>query len=208
MRTRHGRSPPNQIKASLSAFQREKVKVLGFGVKARLRPQRMALRWYYDPFALVGANGKACGEVSGVSVSGTPPFLWGCLPFDVDGRYRFRAWEKRLVRGVVVCGGLGWVRVGWLCPWMPSIVSASGGMWTVSPSAGSMSVTLDGGVVRVIAWVWWWTAIGPVRTPHGHGRPLRRWLPRFPWFCLMAHVRCRRVVGTVPIRRSLAGFVH
>lgn len=70
----------NQIKASLSAFQRGKVKVLGFGVKARLRPQRMALRWDYDPFAPVGANGKACGEASRVSSSGTPPFLWGCLP--------------------------------------------------------------------------------------------------------------------------------
>ncbi len=40
----------------------------------------MALRWDYDPFALVGANGKACGEAPGVSVSGTPPFLEGCLP--------------------------------------------------------------------------------------------------------------------------------
>lgn len=35
----------------------------------------MALRWDYDPFALVGANGKACGEAPGVSVFGTPPFL-------------------------------------------------------------------------------------------------------------------------------------
>ena len=41
----------NQIKASLSAFQREEVKVLGFGVKARLRPQRMALRRFHVPFA-------------------------------------------------------------------------------------------------------------------------------------------------------------
>lgn len=40
----------------------------------------MALRWDYDPFALVGANGKACGEASGVSASETPPFLMGCLP--------------------------------------------------------------------------------------------------------------------------------
>ena len=93
MRDRHGRSPPNRIKASLRAFQREKVKVLGFGMKARLRPQRMALRRYYGPFALVGANGKACGEVSGVSVSGTPPFLGGegVSLFGIGGRYRFRA---------------------------------------------------------------------------------------------------------------------
>ena len=77
MQDRHGRSLPNQIKASLRAFQREKVKVLGFGVKARPRPQRMALRWYYDPFALVGANGKACGEASGVSVLSTPPLRGG-----------------------------------------------------------------------------------------------------------------------------------
>ena len=65
----------NRIKASLSAFQRRDVKVLGFGVKARPRPQRMALRWCYGQFGLVGANGKACGEVSGVLFSGAPP--WG-----------------------------------------------------------------------------------------------------------------------------------
>lgn len=71
---------PNRIKASLRAFQRWKVKVLGFGVKARPRPQRMALRWDYDPFVLVGANGKACGEAPRVSVLGTPPgYLW-CSP--------------------------------------------------------------------------------------------------------------------------------
>ena len=52
----------NRIKASLSVFQRCEVKVLGFGVKARPRPQRMALRWLNVPLALVGANGKACGE--------------------------------------------------------------------------------------------------------------------------------------------------
>lgn len=40
----------------------------------------MALRWCYNQFALVGANGKACGEASGVSVSDTPPFFGGCLP--------------------------------------------------------------------------------------------------------------------------------
>lgn len=77
MRNHHGRSLLNQIKASLRAFQREKVKVLGFGMKARPRPQRMALRGDYDPFALVGANGKACGEASRMSVSGTPPFPKG-----------------------------------------------------------------------------------------------------------------------------------
>lgn len=37
----------------------------------------MALRWLYVPFALVGASGKACGEASGVSVFGTPPFFEG-----------------------------------------------------------------------------------------------------------------------------------
>lgn len=72
---------PNRIKASLRAFQHGKVKVLGFGVKARLRPQRMALRWDYDPFALVGANGKACGEAPRVLVLGAPPgCLWGSPP--------------------------------------------------------------------------------------------------------------------------------
>lgn len=40
----------------------------------------MALRWDYDPFALVGANGKACGEASRVLFSGTPPGYWGVLP--------------------------------------------------------------------------------------------------------------------------------
>lgn len=34
----------NRIKAPLSVFQRREIKVLGFGVKARPRPQRMALR--------------------------------------------------------------------------------------------------------------------------------------------------------------------
>nr|DAH24724.1 MAG TPA: hypothetical protein [Caudoviricetes sp.] len=78
-RNSHGRILPeawNRIKASLSAFQRREVKVLGFGVKARPRPQRMALRWVYDPFALVGANGKACGEASRVSFPGIPPGVW------------------------------------------------------------------------------------------------------------------------------------
>lgn len=70
----------NLIKASLRAFQRWKVKVLGFSVKARPRPKRMALRRDYDPFGLVGANGKACGEAPRVSVLGTPPGYWGALP--------------------------------------------------------------------------------------------------------------------------------
>ena len=84
-RHRHARAcrrrdfPPNRIKASLSAFQRREVKVLGFGVKARPRPQRMALRWLHVPFALVGANGKACGEAPGVLFSGTPRGCWGVL---------------------------------------------------------------------------------------------------------------------------------
>ena len=82
-RIQHGRDlpeawlPPESNKASLSVFQRCEVKVLGFGVKARPRPQRMALRWLHVPFALVGANGKACGEAPGVSVSGTPPLSGG-----------------------------------------------------------------------------------------------------------------------------------
>lgn len=71
----------NLIKASLSVFQRREVKVLGFDVKARPRPQRMALRWVYDPFALVGANGKACGEAPGVLFPGTPPgYGWRAPP--------------------------------------------------------------------------------------------------------------------------------
>ena len=70
----------NRIKPSLRAFQRREVKVLGFGVKVRLRPQRMALRGYCDPFGLVGANGKACGEAGVCCFSGTPPVVWGCLP--------------------------------------------------------------------------------------------------------------------------------
>lgn len=67
------RSSRNQIKASLSAFRRREVKVLGFGARARPRPQRMASRGCPDQFALVGAIGKACGEAPVVSVSGTPP---------------------------------------------------------------------------------------------------------------------------------------
>ena len=59
--------------ASLSAFQRWEVKVLGFDMKASLRPQRMASRGCPDLFALVGTIGKACGEARLASVSGTPP---------------------------------------------------------------------------------------------------------------------------------------
>ena len=70
-----GKSRRNQIKAPLRAFQRREVKVLGFGVKARLKCQRMASRGCSDPFALVGAIGKACGEARRVSVSGTPPVV-------------------------------------------------------------------------------------------------------------------------------------
>ena len=32
-----------------------------------------------SPIALVGAIGEACGEASRVLLSGTPPFLGGCL---------------------------------------------------------------------------------------------------------------------------------
>lgn len=83
------RSRRNQIKASLSAFQRWEVKVLGFGVRARLRPQRMASRGCSDPFALVSAIGKACGEARRVSFSGTPPVWWWLSPSLVGNRSRF-----------------------------------------------------------------------------------------------------------------------
>ena len=33
-----------------------------------------------SPIALVGAIGEACGEVSGVSIFGTPPFFVALLP--------------------------------------------------------------------------------------------------------------------------------
>lgn len=85
-RGHHGRAsrrrafPLNRIKASLRAFQCWEVKVLGFGVKVRPRPQRMALRWYPAPFGLVGANGKACGEAPGVFSPDAPPGCWGVLP--------------------------------------------------------------------------------------------------------------------------------
>ena len=98
---------PNRIKASLSVFQRCEVKVLGFDVKACPRPQRMALRWDYDPFALVGANGKACGEAPGVSVSGTPPlFFGGVPPLDIENRSHFWGIKKAPRVGCLVCGGL------------------------------------------------------------------------------------------------------
>lgn len=79
----HGRDLPeawNRIKASLSVFQRWEVKVLGFSVKTRPRPQRMAYRGYLVRFALVGAIGEACGEAPRVSFSGTPPLCWGGSP--------------------------------------------------------------------------------------------------------------------------------
>lgn len=80
---RHARlqkSRPNRIKASLSAFQRREVKVLGFDVKTRLRPQRMDSRGCSDPFALVGTIGKACGEAWVCVFSGSPPGCWCVLP--------------------------------------------------------------------------------------------------------------------------------
>lgn len=95
---------PNRIKASLRAFQRWEVKVLGFGVKVRPRPQRMALRWLHVPFALVGANGKACGEAPGVSVSGTPPFLRGVPPLDIENRYHLAGIKKAPRAGRCACG--------------------------------------------------------------------------------------------------------
>lgn len=80
-----GKSRRNQIKASLRAFQRREVKVLGFGVKTRPRPQRMASRRYSVPFALVGAIGKACGEAWGVFFLGSPPGVLVCAPPVVVG---------------------------------------------------------------------------------------------------------------------------
>ena len=101
-------SRQNRIKASLRAFQRGEVKVLGFGVKARLRPQRMALRRLHVPFALVGANGKACGEALGVLVFGTPPisfFLGGGL-FLILGIVLVCGYKKSTPCGVL---GVWWV---------------------------------------------------------------------------------------------------
>lgn len=95
---RHGRScrrhgtRPNRIKASLSVFQRWEVKVLGFGVKARLRPQRIASRGCSDPFALVGAIGKACGEAWVCVFLGSPPGCGGVLPLCVGGVGVFAGW--------------------------------------------------------------------------------------------------------------------
>ena len=83
------RSRRNQRKASLSVFRRWEVKVLGFGVKARLRPQRMASRGCFDPFALVGATGKACGEARRVLVSGAPPCVVVAFPVFFVGRSCF-----------------------------------------------------------------------------------------------------------------------
>lgn len=91
-------SSRNRKRASLSAFRRRGVKVLGFDMKARLRPQRMAPRGCHDPFALVGTIGKACGEARLVSVSGTPR---GCVVACF-----VRCWESFLF-----CPCVGLVRV-------------------------------------------------------------------------------------------------
>lgn len=40
-----------------------------------------------SPIALVGAIGEACGEASRVSVSGTPPLLWGVPPHGIENHY-------------------------------------------------------------------------------------------------------------------------
>ena len=71
----------NQIKASLSAFQRGKVKVLGFGVKARLRPQRMALRWDYDPFAPSAQMARRAVRLRACRLPAPPPSYGGASPW-------------------------------------------------------------------------------------------------------------------------------
>lgn len=168
-RDSHGRTcrrrgiRPNRIKASLRAFQRWEVKVLGFGVKVRPRPQRMALRWLHVPFALVGANGKACGEAPGVSVSGTPPFLRGCLPLVLGIVIVWRVWKKRVGRCVaaaavaaVTCAmassgcavgsrvPLGGVVLFWM------LVAAASG----SDGAVTVWMLLRSGMMRAVGWVW------------------------------------------------------
>ena len=106
----------NRIKASLRAFQRREVKVLGFGMKARPRPQRMALRWCYDPFGLVGANGKACGEAPRVFFPGPPPGVLGCVFLVV-----VVCWRGWCVGGV---GVLAWL-VCALAVWLVGVVCVS-----------------------------------------------------------------------------------
>ena len=105
-----------RIKASLRAFQRWEVKLFGFGVKARPRPQRMALRWFYSPLALVGAIGEACGEAPGASVFGAPPCGWGALfpwyweSLSFSGHKKsapcgaLRAWRRLVPGGGCRCG--------------------------------------------------------------------------------------------------------
>lgn len=67
------------------------------------------------PFALVGAIGEACGEASGVSVSGTPPCKGVVSPPDIENRYRFAgikkaprvgrcAWWRLVFGGGYCCG--------------------------------------------------------------------------------------------------------
>lgn len=92
----------NRIKASLSVFQSRKVKVLGFGVKARLRPQRIASRGCSDPFALVGTIGKACGEAWVCVFLGSPPGCWCVLPLCVGGVGVWVGWRGGLVGVLVV----------------------------------------------------------------------------------------------------------
>ena len=107
----------NRIKASLSVFQRWKVKVLGFNVKARLRPQRIASGGCSDPFALVGTIGKACGEAWVCVFLGSPPGCWCVLPRCVGGVGvvcgLVCGWCWCV--GVLVCGWCWWVgRAGWV----------------------------------------------------------------------------------------------
>lgn len=115
---RHGRTCRrrrfcrNQIKASLRAFQRWKVKVLGFGVKARLRPHRMASRGCSDPFALIGAIGKACGEAWVCVFFWVPPGGVGvCAPCCCGVLVGFVCWWGWCVGCVRVLA----VLARWLC---------------------------------------------------------------------------------------------
>lgn len=59
-----------------------------------------------SPIALVGAIGEACGEASRVLVSGTPPFLGGCLHL-ILRIVIISGHKKSTPCGVLcVCGGL------------------------------------------------------------------------------------------------------
>lgn len=97
MRNCHGRHcrrcglRQNRIKAHLRAFRRWKVKVLGFCVKARPRPKRMALRWCQASSPSSAQLARRAVRLRVCCFPVPPPVMGWSFFLDIENRYRFWA---------------------------------------------------------------------------------------------------------------------